>query len=54
MPRTPGDVSREAQEAAVRELAHRDGYNGETRMLTDWDKSADPDKESRRISCPWT
>lgn len=45
---SPGDVSREGQEAAVRELARRDGHNGETRILVDWDKSADPDKESRR------
>ena len=44
----PGDVSREAQEAAVRELARRDGYNGELHILVDWDKSADPGKESRR------
>ncbi len=45
---SPGDVSREAQETAVHELARRDGYNGETVILTDWDKSADPEKESRR------
>ncbi|MFH1474440.1 MAG: recombinase family protein, partial [Chloroflexota bacterium] len=44
----PGDVSREAQEAAVRELARRDGHNGELRTLTDWDRSADEAKESKR------
>lgn len=46
----PGDVSREAQEAAVRELAHRDGYNGDLRVFTDWDRSADEAKEARRTS----
>lgn len=44
----PGDVSREAQEAAVRDLATRDGYNGELRVLVDWDRSADESKESKR------
>jgi DNA invertase Pin-like site-specific DNA recombinase len=44
----PGDVSREAQEAAIRELARRDGYAGEVRVLADWDRSADEAKESRR------
>ena len=44
----PGDISREAQEAAVRELARRDGYNGELRILADWDRSADDTKEGRR------
>jgi DNA invertase Pin-like site-specific DNA recombinase len=44
----PGDVSREAQEAAVRELARREGHNGDLRILTDWDRSADESKESRR------
>jgi len=44
----PGDVSREAQEAAIRELARRDGYNGEVRVLADWDRSADEAKENRR------
>ena len=46
----PGDVSREAQEAAVRELARRDGYNGELRILADWDRSADEAKEGRRAA----
>ena len=44
----PGDVSRETQESAVRELAHRDGYNGDLRILADWDRSADEAKEGRR------
>ena len=44
----PGDVSREAQEVAVRELARRDGYNGEVRVLADWDRSADEANEARR------
>jgi len=44
----PGDVSREAQEAAVRELARRDGHNGDLRILADWDRSADDAKESLR------
>ncbi len=46
----PGDVSREAQEAAVRELAHRDGYNGNLRVFVDWDRSADEAKEARRTA----
>jgi DNA invertase Pin-like site-specific DNA recombinase len=41
-------VSREAQEAAARELARRDGHSGETRILVDRDKSADPDRKSSR------
>jgi DNA invertase Pin-like site-specific DNA recombinase len=44
----PGDVSREAQESAIRELARRDGYTGEVRLLADWDRSADEAKEGRR------
>ena len=47
---SPGDVSREAQEAAIRELAHRDGHNGNLRVLVDWDKSADEAKESKRTA----
>lgn len=46
----PGDVSREAQEAAIRDLAHRDGHNGNLRVLVDWDKSADEAKESKRTA----
>jgi len=44
----PGDVSREAQETAIRDLAHRDGHNGNLRVLVDWDRSADEAKESKR------
>jgi DNA invertase Pin-like site-specific DNA recombinase len=46
----PGDVSREAQEAAVRELAHRDGHNGNLRVFVDWDRSADEAKEAKRTA----
>lgn len=46
----PGDVSREAQEAAVRELAHRDGHNGNLRVFVDWDRSADEAKEAKRLA----
>lgn len=46
----PGDVSREAQEAAIRDLAHRDGHNGDLRVLVDWDRSADEAKESKRTA----
>lgn len=46
----PGDVSREAQEQAVRDLAHRDGYNGDLRVFVDWDRSADEAKEARRLA----
>lgn len=46
----PGDVSREAQEAAIRDLARRDGHNGNLRVLVDWDKSADEAKESKRTA----
>jgi DNA invertase Pin-like site-specific DNA recombinase len=44
----PGDVSREAQESAVRELAHRDGHNGNLRVYDDWNRSADEAKEAKR------
>jgi DNA invertase Pin-like site-specific DNA recombinase len=46
----PGDVSREAQEQAVHELARREGHNGDLRILTDWDRSADESKESKRTA----
>lgn len=46
----PGDVSRAAQEAAVRELAHRDGHNGDLRVFDDWNRSADQDKEAKRAA----
>ncbi len=44
----PGDISRDAQEAAVRELAHRDGHNGDLRIFDDWNRSADVAKEAKR------
>ncbi|MBA3234965.1 MAG: recombinase family protein [Chloroflexi bacterium] len=44
----PGDVSREAQEAAVRELARREGHNGNLRIYDDWNRSADVAKEAKR------
>ncbi len=44
----PGDVSREQQEGAVRDLAKREGHNGDLRILADWDRSADETKEGRR------
>jgi DNA invertase Pin-like site-specific DNA recombinase len=46
----PGDVSREAQEAAVRALALRDGWAGELRLYVDWNRSADKAKESKRAA----
>lgn len=46
----PGDVSREAQEAAVRDLAARDGHNGELRLFVDWGRSADEAKEAKRAA----
>ena len=46
----PGDVSREVQEKAVRDLAERDGHNGELRVFTDWDRSADEAKEAKRAA----
>lgn len=45
-----GDVSREAQESAVRALAHRDGHNGDLVILTDWSKSASESKSDRRAA----
>ena len=44
----PGDVSRDVQEAAVRDLAHRDGHNGDLVMFVDWSKSASEEKSSKR------
>jgi hypothetical protein len=45
----PGDVSRDVHEAAVLELARRDGYNGDTKVLDgDLGRSADLRKENRR------
>ena len=36
------------QENAVRELARRDGYNGELTLYVDWARSADEEKEAKR------
>ena len=45
---SPGDISREVQEHAVRELAARDGHNGDLRVFVDWARSADEEKEAKR------
>ena len=46
----PGEVSREAQETAVRALAARDGYNGDLHLFVDWGRSADEAKEAKRVA----
>jgi DNA invertase Pin-like site-specific DNA recombinase len=46
----PGDVSKEAQEAAVHDLAAHDGHNGELRIFTDWGRSADEAQEAHRAA----
>ncbi|MFI5227124.1 MAG: recombinase family protein, partial [Candidatus Limnocylindrales bacterium] len=43
-----GDVSREVQESAIRELAHRDGHNGDVEVFVDWGKSASEAKSASR------
>jgi DNA invertase Pin-like site-specific DNA recombinase len=48
--KNPGDVSREAQEAAIRNLAQRDGYAGELHTFEDWNRSADEAKEAKRAA----
>jgi DNA invertase Pin-like site-specific DNA recombinase len=45
---SPGDVSREAQEATIRRLAAADGLTEDVRLYVDFGKSADPTKEARR------
>ena len=45
---SPGDISREVQEHAVRELAARDGHDGDLRLYVDWARSADDEKEAKR------
>ena len=45
---SPGDISRDVQEQAVRELAARDGHNGDVRVFVDWARSADEEKEAKR------
>jgi len=43
-----GEVSLAAQESAVRELAHRDGHNGELMIFTDAGRSGDEAKIGKR------
>lgn len=45
---SPGDISREAQRAAVRQLAQRDGHNGNIVEYDDWGVSADVAKAAKR------
>lgn len=45
----PGDISREAQRAAVRKLAAADGHNGNLIEYDDWGVSADVAKSGKRI-----
>jgi DNA invertase Pin-like site-specific DNA recombinase len=46
---SPGDVSRAVQEAAIVALADKDGFDAAAvRMLVDWSKSADEEKELAR------
>lgn len=45
---SPGDISRDVQEAAIRELAARDGHNGDVRIFVDWARSADEEKIGKR------
>jgi DNA invertase Pin-like site-specific DNA recombinase len=47
-PDSPGDISLEAQRAAVRELAHDDGNNGNVVEYNDWGVSADVAKSAKR------
>ena len=42
------EVSREVQEQSVRELAAKDGHNGDMVLYVDWDRSADESKTRRR------
>jgi len=45
---SPGDISREAQRAAVRKLAAADGHNGNLVTYSDWNVSADVAKSAAR------
>jgi DNA invertase Pin-like site-specific DNA recombinase len=45
---SPGDISRDVQEHAIRELARRDGHNGDVTLYIDWARSADEEKEAKR------
>jgi DNA invertase Pin-like site-specific DNA recombinase len=47
---SPGDVSREVQESAVRDLAHRDGFNGDVTYFVDWARSAAEEKTEKRTA----
>ena len=47
---SPGDISLEAQRAAVERLAHRDGHNGNVREYSDWGVSADVAKSAKRTA----
>lgn len=49
-PSSPGDISLEAQRAAVERLAHRDGHNGNVREYSDWGVSADVAKSAKRTA----
>lgn len=42
------EISRDVQERAVRELAARDGHQGELEWFVDWNVSADESKSQRR------
>jgi len=44
----PGDISRPAQEEAIRLIAARDGYTGPLTVYSDWGRSGDEGKISRR------
>ena len=46
---SPGDISLDAQRAAVRTLAQADGHNGNLVEYNDWGVSADVAKASKRI-----
>jgi DNA invertase Pin-like site-specific DNA recombinase len=47
---SPGDISREAQRAAVRKLAVADGHNGNLVEYDDWGISADVAKSAKRTA----
>ena len=49
-PDSPGDISREAQRAAVRKLAAADGHNGNLVEYDDWGVSADVAKSAKRTA----
>lgn len=49
-PQSPGDISLEAQRAAVARLAHADGHNGNVIEYSDWGISADHSKADKRTA----